>query len=379
MAASGDCAVNAAITCGYAHVVLRIGSGAADATALLAKSASASPPVAAANFVVFDISSLPLAYRVRPASLPILMQPLMFDRSVLDVNHTVVTCITTLPTANALVIISSPDERIRADTQHVIIAAASATIAVLTAVIALAALQNALVVLVFLSSSMLIGGAMGVTNNAYAEIISRMLTAARRNDLVLNQQALGAILTVAATLLLIPLLSNRDAVDSHLDLLWFGAAAMAVAVVAAMTVGPTTSGTVSPPRGMIEDLREGAAAVRTARWYRIFLTAQIVFAPIAVNETFFALRRFGYQPRCWREIGARAHDVGDRGVLLQHSRAAISAAVVDGVDVVAPAGQGIQHPRQHVLAVVHAEHGQDVHLLLLRRGCHSGVVPGAER
>jgi hypothetical protein len=260
----------------------------------------------------------------------------MFDRSVLDVNHTVVTCITTLPTANALVIISSPDERIRADTQHVIIAAASATIAVLTAVIALAALQNALVVLVFLSSSMLIGGAMGVTNNAYAEIISRMLTAARRNDLVLNQQALGAILTVAATLLLIPLLSNRDAVDSHLDLLWFGAAAMAVAIVAAMTVGPTTSGTVSPPRGMIEDLREGAAAVRTARWYRIFLTAQIVFAPIAVNETFFALRRFGYQPRCWREIGARAHDVGDRGVLLQHSRAAISAAVVDGVDVVAP-------------------------------------------
>jgi hypothetical protein len=98
----------------------------------------------------------------------------MFDRSVLDVNHTVVTCITTLPTANALVIISSPDARIRADTQHVIIAAASATIAVLTAVIALAALQNALVVLVFLSSSMLIGGAMGVTNNAYAEIISRM-------------------------------------------------------------------------------------------------------------------------------------------------------------------------------------------------------------
>ena len=30
--------------------------------------------------------------------------------------------------------------------------------------------------------------------------------------------------------------------------------------------------------------------VRTTRWYRVFLTAQLVFVPIAVNETFFALR-----------------------------------------------------------------------------------------
>jgi hypothetical protein len=117
-----------------------------------------------------------------------------------------------------------------------------------------------------------------------------MLTATRRNNLVLNQQALGAILTVAATLVLIPLLPNRDAVDRHLDLLWFGAAAMAVAVVVAMTVGPTTSVTVSPPRRIIEDFREGVAVVRTTRWYRVFLTAQIMFVPIAVNETFFALR-----------------------------------------------------------------------------------------
>jgi MFS family permease len=174
--------------------------------------------------------------------------------------------------------------------QNVVIAAASATIALLTAAIAMAALHNTMVVFAFLSASMLVGGAMGVTNNAYVEIISRMLTATRRNDLVLNQQALGAILTITATLLLIPLLPNRDAVDSHLDLLWFGAAAMAIAFAAAMRVGPTTSGTVSPPRRITEDFREGLAVVRTVRWYRVFLTAQIVFVPIAVNETFFALR-----------------------------------------------------------------------------------------
>jgi MFS family permease len=174
--------------------------------------------------------------------------------------------------------------------QHVIIAAASAAIAVLTAVIAVAALHDVLVVFVFLLASTLIGGTMGVANNAYAEIISRMLAGTRRNDLVLNQQALGGILTVTATLLIVPMLPNHDTPDGHLNVLWFGAAAMAVAFVAAMTVGPTTSGTVSPPRRFIEDVREGLTVVRTAPWYRVFLAAQLVFVPIAVNETFFALR-----------------------------------------------------------------------------------------
>lgn len=174
--------------------------------------------------------------------------------------------------------------------QHVVIAAASAAIAVLTAVIAVAALHNVLVVYVFLSASMMIGGTMGVANNAYAEIISRMLAGTRRNDLVLNQQALGGILTVTATLLIVPLLPNHGGVNGHLNVLWFGAAAMTVAFVAAMTVGPTTSGTLIPPRRIVDDIREGFRVVRTARWYRVFLASQIVFVPVAVNETFFALR-----------------------------------------------------------------------------------------
>ncbi|KUH96889.1 hypothetical protein AU190_01690 [Mycolicibacterium acapulense] len=173
---------------------------------------------------------------------------------------------------------------------NVVIAAAAGTIAVLTAIVATAALHNTLVVFTFLSSSVLIGGAMGVANNAFAEIISRMVTAARRNELVLNQQALGAILTVAATLLLIPLLPNRDTADGHLDVLWLGAAAMGIAFVAALIVGPARPGPVAAPRRLVDDFREGLAVLRTARWYRVFLTTQIVFVPILVNETFFALR-----------------------------------------------------------------------------------------
>ncbi|GAT07201.1 MFS transporter [Mycolicibacterium novocastrense] len=171
-----------------------------------------------------------------------------------------------------------------------VIAAAAGAIAVLTALVATAALHNTLVVFTFLASSVLIGGAMGVANNAYAEIISRMITGARRNDLVLNQQALGAILTFAATLLLVPLLPNRDTADGHLDVLWLGAAAMGVAVVAAIIVGPSRPGTVAPPRRMVDDFREGLAVLRTTGWYRVFLMTQIVFVPLVVNETFFALR-----------------------------------------------------------------------------------------
>ncbi|MCV7302305.1 MFS transporter [Mycobacterium barrassiae] len=174
--------------------------------------------------------------------------------------------------------------------QNMIIAVASATIAVLTVFVAVAALYNTLVVFAFLSSSVLIGGAMGVANNAYAGIISRALTETRRNDLVLNQQALGAILTVIGTLGLIPLLPHRDAADGHLDVLWLSAAAMGIAFVAAMMVGPSTSPTVGVTRRMIEDFREGIAVVRETRWYRVFLAAQLVFVPILVSETFFSLR-----------------------------------------------------------------------------------------
>ena len=107
---------------------------------------------------------------------------------------------------------------------------------------AVAGLRDAFVAAVFLLASLLIGCAMGMANNAYAEIISRVLDRPRRNQLLLNQEAVGAVLTVAATLLILPLVSGRDPVTGRIDVLWLGAAAMVVACVAATIVGPTTSG-----------------------------------------------------------------------------------------------------------------------------------------
>ena len=123
---------------------------------------------------------------------------------------------------------------------YVVIASAAAAIAVLTAFSAAAALRDRHIALAFLVSALVIGGAMGLANNAYAEIISRMLSPVRRNDLMLNQQAVGAVLTVLATLLVLPLLRDRHPGDGHVDVLWFGALAMAVAFAAALTVGPSS-------------------------------------------------------------------------------------------------------------------------------------------
>jgi MFS family permease len=126
--------------------------------------------------------------------------------------------------------------------QNAVIATAAATIAALTACVAVAGLRDAFVAPVFLLASLLIGCAMGMANNAYAEIISRMLDRPRRNQLLLNQEAVGAVLTVAATLLILPLVSGRDPAAGRIDVLWLGAAAMVAACVAATIVGPTTSG-----------------------------------------------------------------------------------------------------------------------------------------
>ena len=104
-----------------------------------------------------------------------------------------------------------------------------------------------------------------------------------------HQVGKGSV-TVAATLLILPLLSGRDPAEGPIDVLWLGAAAMAAACVAATMVGPTASGALRPSTRVIDDYREGVTVVRTRSWYRLFLATQIVFVPISLSMTFFSLR-----------------------------------------------------------------------------------------
>jgi MFS family permease len=241
--------------------------------------------------------------------------------------------------------------------QNVVIATAAATIAVLTACIAAADLRDVLVAPVFLVASLVIGCAMGIANNAYAEIISRMLDRERRNRLLLNQEAIGAILTVAGTLLILPLMSGRDPVEGRIDVLWLGAAAMVAACVAAAIVGPTTSGMLKPPTRLIDDYREGVTVVRTQSWYRLFLATQIVFVPIGLAMTFFSLRAAMAHPDkagslhvlvissaagllagsfLWRRVFSR---YGVRGMLVMSGITSSAAALVCLANEMLPGGE----------------------------------------
>jgi hypothetical protein len=86
-----------------------------------------------------------------------------------------------------------------------------------------------------------------------------------------EREVAGAVLTVAATLPVLPLVSGRDPVEGRIDVLWLGAAAMAAACVAATVVGPTTSGAPLSTTRFVDDFREGVTVVRMRNWYRLFL------------------------------------------------------------------------------------------------------------
>lgn len=241
--------------------------------------------------------------------------------------------------------------------QNVVIATAAATIGALTSCIAAADLGDVLVAPIFLSASLVIGCAMGMANNAYAEIISRMLDRERRNHLLLNQEAVGAVLTVAATLLILPLVAGRDPAEGRIDVLWLGAAAMAAACVAAAIVGPTTSGTLRPPTRFLDGYREGVTVVRTRSWYRLFVATQIAFVPIGLSMVFFSLRAsMAHADKAgslhvlvvsgaagllvgsflWRRVFSRR---GVRGMLVMSGAVSSSAAFVCLANEVIPGGE----------------------------------------
>jgi len=156
--------------------------------------------------------------------------------------------------------------------------------------IALVALTKVLVALVFLGAAWLIGLAIGIGNNAYAEVASSRLPEMRRNRLLLNQEAIRAFLAVLITLLLVPLLAGRDPAAGHVDLLWLGAAGMVAAGVALLFVRSAPARSDRSPRRMTDTYREGMGVIRTQQWFRRYLLTHTMFVPINLGLMFFSLQ-----------------------------------------------------------------------------------------
>ncbi|MBX7435323.1 MFS transporter [Mycobacterium sp. Y57] len=173
--------------------------------------------------------------------------------------------------------------------KHLLIAGATAVMAVFVAASAIAARTGILVATVFLSSSLLMGLVSGLSRVAFSEVISSKLPEERRRDLVLIQGALGAVAAILTTLLLVPYLAQREPQGSQLDLLWLGAGCFAVAAVLAGFVGPVAGGVRHDRVTFAQTYREGLAAARSQPWFRDYAWIMVLFVPVSLGTPFYSV------------------------------------------------------------------------------------------
>jgi predicted MFS family arabinose efflux permease len=173
--------------------------------------------------------------------------------------------------------------------KHLVISATALTMAALILCNAIAATAEVGIAMVFLATSLATGITNGLSKVAYSEVLSSKLTEMRRGDLILIQGATGAAVTIASTLLLIPVIDRSDPVSSHVDLLWLGAAGMAAAGIAAVFVGPVRPRAGRVARRLRDTYREGMIVARTERWFRGYAVTQLMFVPISLGSTFYSI------------------------------------------------------------------------------------------
>lgn len=172
--------------------------------------------------------------------------------------------------------------------KHLVIAATTLLMAALVAISAVSAWTKLFIAGIFLSVSLATGVVAGISKVAFSEVISSKLEDSRRNDLVLTQGAIGAILAIGTTLVLLPFLAERDPAHSHLDLLWLGSSGLLAAATTAVFIGP-----VHAPAGnrvtFRETYRDGVRAARSESWFRRYVVIQMLFVPVSLGTSFYSI------------------------------------------------------------------------------------------
>jgi MFS family permease len=173
--------------------------------------------------------------------------------------------------------------------KHLVLSATSLTMATLILGNAIVALTGFGIAAVFLMSSLAIGVANGLSKVTFSDVVSSKLTEIRRGDLVLNQGAAGALVAIASTLMLVPMIDRKDPFTSHVDLLWLGAAGLAAAGITAVFVGPIHPRSARAARRLRDTYRDGLVVARSHHWFRRYVATQLTFVPIGLGSTFYAL------------------------------------------------------------------------------------------
>lgn len=182
-------------------------------------------------------------------------------------------------------------ERLR-HVKHLVAAGAAVAMGLLVLLATVAARVEIVVALVFLLTAFGFGVMTAISDVAYSEIIASKLPAAKRPSMVLVHGAFGAVVAIFTTLLIVPLLEDRDPENVHLDVLLIGAAALVAAGLSAIFVGPlqNTGDTVpAPSRSNRETYADGWRVARTEPWFRRYVITQLLFVPVTLGTTFYAL------------------------------------------------------------------------------------------
>ena len=171
--------------------------------------------------------------------------------------------------------------------RHLLLAAMAASAAALILCDAVIRWNGLLAAAVFLLTSAGGGVIVAVSNVAYPDMTSGKLSALK---LLLVQGAIASVVATIAALFVVPVLATGDKMALHRDLLCLGAFGLAASGFAALFVGPVRSTSIAPRMSVRDTCRQGFGVARTQPWFRRYVITCLLFAPLTLGTTFYALR-----------------------------------------------------------------------------------------
>ncbi|GBG37117.1 hypothetical protein [Mycobacterium montefiorense] len=171
--------------------------------------------------------------------------------------------------------------------RHLLLAAMAAGAAALILCGSVIPWSGLLAAAVFLLMSVGGGIVVAVSNVAYPDMPSCKLSALR---LLLVQGTIASVVATIAALFVVPVLVTGDKAALHRDLLCLGAFGLAASGFAALFVGPARSTPIAPRMSVRDTCRRGFGVARTQLWFRRYVITCLLFAPLALGTTFYALR-----------------------------------------------------------------------------------------
>jgi hypothetical protein len=174
--------------------------------------------------------------------------------------------------------------------RHLLLAGSAAASAALIVCDAAIAWTGLFATAVFVLVSAAGGVVVALSRVAYLDLIAGKLSDFRRGELLLVKGAIGSVLATVVALIFVPLLAHGSTMAYHRNLLWLGAAGLAASGIAALFLGPVRSISLTTQMSFRDTYRQGFVVARSEPWFRRYVITSLLFAPVSLGATFYALR-----------------------------------------------------------------------------------------